>query len=306
MYSPFNYNESVYGGTEYMARNFLENIYSELPKLENYLCLILPGTGLPLSEIIKDERKVLLWLHNTPTQFNLGVYKFYFSNPKFWERVKYVIVPSETAKHYVLRDIPQINPNIIKVISNAIYPATVDLSKFDNVDKVKVIHTSSIDRGMPILMEALKKIDEDFELEIYNDFNPDLRPDIKYDERVTFFGRTPRKAVQKAFESAHIFAYPSIFEETFCLSLAEGMSAGCLPVYSNTGAVEEISDGRGLIYKTPESIEEHIDLFAKKLIDGIDMIKSGKWNPEEQIKYINEKFSWDAIKKQWLDLHELL
>ena len=113
MYSPFLYNESVYGGTEYMARNFLNKIYSNLPKLENYLCLILPGAGLPLSEIIKDCRKIILWLHNTPTQFNLGVYKFYFSNPKFWEQVKYIVVPSETAKHYLLRDVPNVNPNII-------------------------------------------------------------------------------------------------------------------------------------------------------------------------------------------------
>jgi len=306
MYSPFLYNESVYGGTEYMARNFLNKIYSNLPKLENYLCLILPGTGLPLSEIIKDGRKIILWLHNTPTQFDLGVYRFYFSNPKFWERVKYVVVPSETAKHYLLRDVPNVNPNIIKVISNAIYPVDVNPSKFDKVDKVKIIHTSSIDRGMPILMEALKHIDDDFTLEVYNDFNPDLRPDIEYDDRVTFFGRTPRNAVQKAFESAHIFAYPSIFEETFCLSLAEGMSAGCLPVYSNTGAVEEISGARGLMYKTPETLEEHIDLFAKKLSEAISTIKSGNWNPEEQIEYINNKFSWEAIEKQWLDLHELL
>lgn len=306
MHQPFRYNNAVYGGTEYMARHMLQKIYPNLPKLDNYQCLIFPGAAIPLSDLIKDERQIIIWLHNTPGQFHPDVQRVYFANPKFWEKVKFAIVPSQIAKDLILRDLPNLNPNLIKVIPNAIIPANYNPDKFKNVSKVQLIHTSGPDRALPILMNSLQYVESDFKLNIYNEFNPDIYPDAPIDKRAMFYGRTPRAAVQEAFEQAHIFVYPSVFEETFCLSLAEGMSAGCLPVYSSFGAVPEISGGRGFMYGAPTDHEEHAKLFAKNLDEAIQLVLSGNWDPTEQIEYINNKYSWDAIAQQWAQLHEEL
>jgi glycosyltransferase involved in cell wall biosynthesis len=302
----FNYAKQVYGGTEYMAREFLNRIFPSLPKFEEYQCIIMPGMMQPINNLIADNRQIILWLHNTPTQFHPSAQKDYFQNPLFWEKIKFVIVPSQIAKNFVLRDLPDVNPELIKVIPNAIIPAKYNPDKFKNVSKVKLIHTSGPDRALPILMNSLKYVESDFRLDIYNDFNPDIYPNTPIDKRVMFYGKTPRAAVQEAFEQAHIFVYPSIFEETFCLSLAEGMSAGCLPVYSNFGAVPEISGGRGFMYKAPVDHEEHSRFFANLLDNAIYFILAEKWDPTEQIEYINNEYSWDSIAQYWAELHEKL
>ena len=302
----FDYAKHVHGGTEYMARGFLNKIYPNLPKFENYQCIIMPGTIQALSTIVADGRQIVLWMHNTPTQFHPDAQKIYFHNPKFWEMVKAIIVPSQIAKDLVLRDLPELNADLIKVIPNAINPVNYNLDKFKNISKVKLIHTSGPDRALPILMNSLQYVESDFRLDIYNDFNPDIFPDAPIDKRVMFYGRTPRAAVQEAFEQSHIFVYPSIFEETFCLSLAEGMSAGCLPVYSSFGAVPEISGGRGFMYDAPTDHEEHSRLFAEKLDEAIELVLSGGWDPTEQIEYINNKYSWETIALHWEQLHEEL
>ena len=302
----FDYNKQVYGGTEYMAREFLKRIYPSLPKLESYRCIIMPGLVPPFNDIVMDTRQAILWLHNTPTQFHPDAQNIYLHSDKFWEKIKYVVVPSQIAKDFLLRDLPNVDPDKVVIIPNAIIPAKYDADKFKNPDKVKLIHTSGPDRALPILMNSLKYVEEDFRLDIYNEFNPDLYPDMPAENRAMFYGRTPRAAVQEAFSKAHIFVYPSVFEETFCLSLAEGMSAGCLPVYSSFGAVPEISDGRGFIYDAPASHEEHSKLFAKELTEAIKLVKSGEWDPTEEVEYINNKYSWDAIESQWLELHDKL
>jgi glycosyltransferase involved in cell wall biosynthesis len=154
-------------------------------------------------------------------------------------------------------------------------------------------------------MESLKYIDEDFRLEIYNDFDPDFFPDLSIDNRVVFYGRTPRATVKEAFESSHIFVYPSVFEETFCLSMAEAMSAGALPVYSKIGSLEEIGNNYGMSYEFTENQNEHYKRFAENLQDAILKIKNNEWDPTEQIGYVNDSFSWDAIEQQWLKFNEI-
>ena len=46
------------------------------------------------------------------------------------------------------------------------------------------------------------------------------------------------------------------------------------------------------------------------LVDGfcraIEQVKSGRWNPAEQIEYVNKTYSWEAIKNKWMELHEIL
>jgi glycosyltransferase involved in cell wall biosynthesis len=266
----------------------------------------MPGVVPSLADIVMDTKQTILWFHNTPTQFHVDAQRIYFQNNKFWEKIKYVVVPSQIAKDFLLRDLPNVDPDKVVVIPNAIIPAEYDADKFNNPGKVKLIHTSSAERSLPILMESLKYVEEDFRLDVYNDFNPDLHESLPIENRVMFHGKTPKAAVQEAFGKAHIFVYPSIFEETFCLSLAEAMSAGCLPVYSNVGAVAEISNKSGLIYEAPEDYDEHVKLFAEKLTEAIKLIKTGNWNPEEQVNLINKKYSWEAIKTHWLEFNALL
>jgi UDP-glucose:(glucosyl)LPS alpha-1,2-glucosyltransferase len=298
-------SQGVYGGTEYMIRNFHDKIYPEMDNINNYVCVVMPGEVQPLNILLNTGKEIILWLHNLPFQYDVNA-KTFLNNIKFLEKLKYVIVPSEYHKK-TLKEETNIPLEKIYVISNAIEVRNSDLSRFEKPNKVKIVHTSSYDRGMALLMDAVRYVKNDFTLEVYNNFYPDLYPGSpQADSRVKFFGSTPKKTVLSALEDAHIFAYPTIYLETFCLSLAESMSAGLYPVVPAYGALEEVANGFGDVYEYPKDFEEHIKKHAEKLDAAIDMIMDGKWNPQEQIDCINSKYSWDSIKTQWLEFDKLL
>jgi len=46
-------------------------------------------------------------------------------------------------------------------------------------------------------------------------------------------------------QDAAFFIHPNVWEETFCVSLAEAMCCGCYPITSDIGALSETSFGRG-------------------------------------------------------------
>ena len=56
---------------------------------------------------------------------------------------------------------------------------------------------------------------------------------------VNNIGYKPNIEVIEAMQSTHIFAYPSIWEETFCISAIEAMAAGNMAIVTNFGALYE-------------------------------------------------------------------
>ena len=301
----FNYNQTSFGGTEYMGRGWHKYLAPYLPKFGKYQSLIIPGVTPKLDYMLNSDKQIILWMHNTLEQFDEDKEKI-IKNPKFLDKVKYFIVPSEEHKKILLSEI-SIDAERIYVIPNAIEPLKYNPEKFKNVSKIKIVHTSSMDRGLDILLNSLTEIDKDFVLEIYNDFYPDFyEEEFVIDPRVKLYGKTPKITVRQALEEAHIHAYPSTYPETFCISQIEALSAGLLSVTSSYGALPEVSGGYGKMYPYVEDRTEHMKIFVKNLSEAIDSINSGNWNPEAQIEYVNKTYSWNAIKDRWLEFHEPL
>ena len=310
-YPIFNYDIEVFGGTESMAKKFHKSFKDKMPKLENYNCFIIPGMTPEPMEIANNEKESIIWMHNLVNQFS-EKHEEDFKNKKFLDKIKFLITVSEYHRQHTIESL-DIDPEKVVVINNGIDPISFNHEKFNNPKKLKLIHTSSPDRGMEILLLSLKYIEEDFDLEIYNGFYPDLFPqdyepfkDAFNDPRVKFFGKTPKKTIVKALKDSHIFAYPTNFLDTFCLSQVEALSAGCMPVYSEMGSLIEVSNGYGMRYAYTEDYEKHAMVFSVMLKEAMDKIKNGEWDPIEPSNYVNEKYSWDKIEKQWLDFHDKL
>lgn len=300
----FEWNKNYYGGTEYMASTFTKKVLDSLPKLKNYNCFILPGSMPPLSKIEGDNKEIILWMHNTIYQFSEALIKGFF-NPRIVSKIKYIVVVSEFQKQETLKFLP-IDPDKIIVIHNAIEPLKYDPTKFDNPKQVKIIHTSTAERGTHILINSLLKCEEDFRLEIYNDFYPHIYEDYVPDPRIRFYGKTPKPTVIEAIEASHIHAYPSVYPETFCLSQVEAMSAGLLCVTSDRGSLPEVTSKYGAMYPYEDDQMKHSDLFAEHLTNAIQKIKRGEWDPAEQVEFANSEYSWDRHKERWLELHDKL
>jgi glycosyltransferase involved in cell wall biosynthesis len=304
----FAYNPRYYGGTEYIAKRVVETILPDLPKFKEYDCILLPGYNP--DEVMLSNKKKIIWFHNLLNQYDARTVSN-LSREGFFDTVKFIITVSEYHKRSIIEDL-NIPEDKVFVIYNSIDPVSYDLNKFNNINKVKIIHASGHERGMDWLLNSLQYIDQDFELSIYNGFNPDtmeLPPLINFkdDPRVIFYGQTPKKTVLKAFSESHIHAYPATFLETFCLAQAESLSAGCVSVYNPVGALEEISSGFGFKsgIKRSDPFEDS-KIFAKDLDKAITYVKSNTLNIEDQSDFINSKFSWSNAKARWQELHNLI
>lgn len=311
MENVFPWDNNNLGGTEVAVRWFHKNVLPQMKNIRDYRCISVPGAPQNLEELFDGQRNIL-WLHLTPDQIDdkgMNVLK----RQDFLDTVDHFIVLSQFHKKQTVLQLG-VNPDIVHVIEYPLYDIEYNESKFNSLDKVKIIHGSQAVRGLEVLLQSTLQIDEDFELDIYNDFYPEQYPDNKAleklleDPRITFYGKTPRKTLMKKFADSHIHAYPSIFEETSCLVQAEALASGNLCVYSNIGVLPETSRGYGIVvdFTSKQSMEEVVKDYADNLRNAINMIKNKEFDPSEQIEDIKSYRSKDRIIQQWVDFDNML
>jgi glycosyltransferase involved in cell wall biosynthesis len=295
----FEYNQAEFGGTETMARGFLKNILPEMTNIKKYYSIIIPGAMPNVRTIGTTGEKYIFWLHNNVSQFTPFVGEI-LRNATVRKHTERVIAVSEYERRTISDEI-NIELDRILVIPNAIVPVIPNPNKFKKIDKVKIVHASTAERGMRVLLDAVPLIEEDFELNIFNDFYPDLphtyNMDAVNDPRVNFYGKTPRKTLYKFFADAHIHAYPSTYPETSCLTQMEALSAGCYAVYTNLGALPETSFGHGTMIPIEELTPER---YAEELTKAIKTIKQDGYDYTKQVQDIHNNFTWEVAKKNWL------
>ena len=298
------------GGTEVGVRWFHKNVLPEMTNIRNYRCISLPGAPRNLEEVFDGQRNIV-WLHLTPDQIDdngLNVLK----RQDFLDTVDHFIVLSEFHKKKTVSQLG-VNPEIVHVIEYPLYDIEYNESKFEDVDKVRIVHGSQAVRGLEVLLQSTLQIQEDFQLDIYNDFYPEKYENVDLeklleDKRITFYGKTPRKTVMRKFANSHIHAYPSIFEETSCLVQAEALASGNLCVYSNVGALPETSRKHGIMvdFISNKNMDKIVKEYAESLVDAIEIIKNKEFDPSQQIKDISEYRSEARIVQQWLDFDNSL
>ena len=308
----FPWENNNLGGTEVATKWFHKNVLPEIKNLHNYRCISIPGRPHSLEDVFNKEKKNILWLHLTPNQVDdngLGILK----NEEFKETIHKVVVLSNFHKKRTAIELG-IDPDNIHVIEYPIDLIPFNESKFENVTRPKIIHASQASRGLDILLQAVYNMDEDFDLEIYNDFYPEQQPEnpaldeLLKDERITFYGKTPRNTFLKKLSESHIHAYPSIFDETSCLVQAEAMISGNLCVYSNVGVLPETSMGHGVVvdFLSTKSSSELLKRYKESFIKSLEIVKNGEFNPSEQIKDIYEKRNAEKIISKWVDFDNSL
>lgn len=161
-------------------------------------------------------------------------------------------------KQFFLSTYPFIHPDSVIVTRNGIDP------EFFNQAPTKIgqrlIYSSSPDRGLGRLLELFPEIRAEVpeaELHVYYGFenwkkaaegsgNREHLERIAYFERalaetpgVYHHGRVSKSKLAKAFMEAKVWAYPTWFTETYCITALEAQAAGCVPVTTNLAALPE-------------------------------------------------------------------
>jgi len=200
------------------------------------------------------------------------------------------------------------------VLHNAIEP--IDYVEKPSDGPISLVYTSTPQRGLTILAPVFAKLCEkydDIELDVFSSFkiygwddrDKEFEPLFKFlDEhpKINNLGFQPNDVVRKNLQLSHIFAYPSIWQETSCIALIEAMSAGLLCVHPNLGALSETACNWTLMYQYQEDVNAHANLFYNMLEFAIDTVKKNRSLGilASQKSYTDAFYSWVRRTPEWL------
>jgi UDP-glucose:(glucosyl)LPS alpha-1,2-glucosyltransferase len=204
------------------------------------------------------------------------------------------------------------------VLRNAINP-------FEKVEKsldgpIRLIYHTTPHRGLNILVAAYHELSklygDKIHLDVFSSFKiygweerdepyKDLFKSCEDHPHITYHGTKSNEEVREALQKAHIFAYPSIWQETSCIAAIEAMSAGCQIVCPAYAALPETTAGFAYMYPWTTDLHVHANRFANVLKDAID---EQLWIRENNLDsptlamqkiYADSLYSWDNRAKEW-------
>jgi glycosyltransferase involved in cell wall biosynthesis len=292
-------NKNARGGTELMAVALSQRLSPELLARFQIIPSRLRG--------IDPHRIPIYWLHDLPE----GQESRHLANGG-WKRFELLVYVSNWQAQLYQRHFA-IPWDHGQVLLNAIEP--IAASARTRNGPLKIIYHSTPHRGLELLVpvfEALSRQHCNVELHVFSSFQlygmpqddqpyADLFARCRTHPRITYHGTQPNDVVRAALADAHLFAYPSIWPETSCLCLMEAMSAGCLCVHSNFGALYETAANWTWMYPYQDNPERHMQALLANLAAAVESY----WSPAVQSQlaaqkvYADRFFSWSARVPQW-------
>jgi len=295
-------SEKSNGGTEVMCRGVEKYVSKEL--LENYQ--IIPSR---LKCDLDNTKLRIFYAHDLPPDpeskhlENGGWDKYHrLVFVSHWQQQAYI-------NHF---NIPW---SKTVVLQNAIESVTIEPRE---QKPVKIIYHTTPHRGLNILVPVVEKLAEvfknDIHLDVYSSFSlygwPErdkqfepLFEKIRAHPNMTYHGTVSNEKVRVALAKAHIFAYPSIWPETSCLSLMEAMSAACICIHPNFAALPETAANWTYMYQFHEDNSSHARTFYNMLQDAIVYTLSDSYKEDVKLKgqksYADLFYSWELRKLQW-------
>ncbi len=187
----------------------------------------------------------------------------------------------------------------------------------EEVEKIKgrMIFCSIPDRGLPILHAAWPLIKRDIEhasLVITSDYtlwgvgpnNEKHRLQWAGQDDVHFRGKVPRSHLVKLQKEAEIMAYPSVYEELFCISAAECQVSGALPITSAAGALPSTNE-YGIIIPGNPKTATWVSAFSSRIITLLDQERDYLAERQKTMTVgARRRFNWDKIADRWEELFE--
>lgn len=178
-------------------------------------------------------------------------------------------------------------------------------------EKNSLIFCSVPKRGLLNLLSylpALKKRIPDITLNITSDYTlwgvdytvNQVEKDIARSmSNINFFGKVKREKLIQLQKSSEIMAYPCEYDENFCVSAAECMAAGTVPVVSDIGALKTTIKNGGIVIN---GIPKDGD-FEKKFIDSVCNLLENRDKLSLLSKRAKEiafkDYNWTLIARDW-------
>ena len=287
----------------------MEMLYKHVPKElldQVQICTSVPGK-VPL-----DPNKLnILWQKNSYDQPNL---QNFFSNKERHKEYDWYVWNSHWTyeKYRYFFDIPTERSVVIK---NGI----VNFPKrkiYKKGDPIKIIHHNTPWRGLNILLRAMQEIQNpNITLDVYsssqvygdqfkqqNDeqFKP-LYEQAKQLPNVNYIGYETNEYILQHMTDYDLYVYPSIFEETSCVSAMEALASGVHVITNNFGALYETC-AEWPVYV---SYNTNYESMAKDTAAAIEVAANYLHEDfiqdhlEEQQKFYKRFYNWHKKGMEW-------
>ena len=295
------FNESC-GGSENQLRLLLDNLPDE--NFED-INLILNSTN---PSLLEKNRINVLWMQHFVNQKeaqNLG-------SKDYVDKLDYIVFNSNWnfEKFYYQFKIPESKTLVIK---NAI--EKIEFEK-KTKDKINLIYHTTPWRGLVHLLKVFKSLDlKNVELNVcsstsiygkkFDTINAKAYEKVfnecKTTKNINYLGFLDNKKIIELLKKTHIYAYPSVWPETSCISAIESMAAGCEIVTTNLGALYETCAPFGTLVSFDRNFDNLEKKYSKALLRSIKNF----WSEENQTKLklqhetINATYSWNVRSVEW-------
>ena len=299
-------NQNPRGGTE-LQFEYLKKYVD--PKLldQVQICTSIPEK-IPLS---KDKVNIL-WQKNSYDQPNLAPW---FKDKSNHHKYDWYVFNSNWSfeKFTQAFGLPTEKCLVIKNGVDTIEPIPTIYKKGD---PIKIIHHCTPWRGLSVLLGAMQlvknpliSLDMYSSTEVYGKSFHDQTDDqykALYDQarqlpNVNYIGYKPNEYIKQHLKDYRLFVYPSIWEETFCISLIEAMAAGLYCVSTNYGALFET----GAEFPMYIPYSNNYKSLARKFAQGIEVAAQSLEAPglQDHLKmqkdYVNRFYNWNVKSISW-------
>ena len=293
------------GGTE-LQQTFLETkIDSDL--LNNFqICTSIPGK-VPI-----DKNKInILWQKNGYNQSNIT--PFFADRTNHYKYDWYVFNSHWNYEKYrMMFDLPTERCHVIK---NGVshFP---ERKHYKQGNTVRLIFHPTPWRGLNVLLLAMQHLqDENIILDVYSNCelygkefakanNPEwqgLYEQAKELPNVNYLGYRPNDFILNKMKDYHMFAYPSIWEETSCISALEAMAAGLYCVTTNYGALFETCAEFPIYVNYTDNYKKLAENFAYAIKTGMQHLHEDTIYQHLLVQqdYVKRFYHWDKKAVEW-------
>lgn len=299
----------VYGDCLAMEGKYDGVQYLHYDKFGGSTCDVLVASRRPdaLDDGVCAAAKRIVWVHD----IHLG--------PEMTHaraiRADRVMALTQWHRQSILRSHPQLHDSQVIVTRNGI-----DLARFAETperDPFRCIYSSSPDRGLEALLDiwpGIKRREPRATLSVYYGFETwesmaevaRSLGQLEHIERikaklaavaklgVTHHGRVAQTELATAMLSSGVWAYPTWFPETSCITAMEAQAAGLHIVTSPIAALPEtVKSGQMIPGKWVS--RAYRQRFAGALIGAMRSAE-----PRDAIQAAAAQFSWDEVAREWL------
>jgi len=287
----------------------MEMLYKHVPKElldQVQICTSVPGK-VPI-----DPNKVnILWQKNSWDQINL---QEFFGNKERHKEYDWYVFNSHWnyEKFRYFFDIPTERSTVIKNGINNFPKRKI----YKKGEPIKILHHNTPWRGLNVVLRAMQEIkNPNITLDVYsstqvygdafkqqNDdqFKP-LYEQARQLPNVNYIGYKPNEYILEHMNEYDLYVYPSVFEETFCVSAMEALAAGVHVITNNFGALYETCAEWPVYINYSKNYETMarataaaIEIAANYLHE--DFIQD---HLEEQQKFYKRFYNWHKKGMEW-------